>query len=103
MKNGNGQFRGFGPYLAGLAILCGVLLLATSLVEAQDFPGEIVGVGQLPPILSGPYGIQVGDVLDIQFFKTIELNQTRTVGPDGRPTQSTICVFPFRKKNIWRA
>ncbi len=38
---------------------------------------------ELPPILSGPYRIQVGDVLDIHFFKTVDLNQTRTVGPDG--------------------
>jgi protein involved in polysaccharide export with SLBB domain len=62
-----------------------VLLLGTSPAGAQQdqFPGEIVGVEEMPSILSGPYRIQVGDVLDIQFFKTIELNQTRTVGPDG--------------------
>ena len=81
MKNGNLRFRGFGRSLAVLVTLSGVLLLATSTATAQDFPGEIIGVGELPPILSGPYRIQVGDVLDIQFFKTIELNQTRTVGP----------------------
>jgi len=83
MKNGNARFRGFGRSLAGLVMLCGVLLLGTPAVTAQDSPGEIVDVGELPPILSGPYKIQVGDVLDIQFFKTIEMNQTRTVGPDG--------------------
>ncbi len=83
MKNGDARFRGFGRFLTVLVMLYGVLLLATMPVTAQDFPGEIVGVGELPPILSGPYRIQVGDVLDIQFFKTIEMNQTRTVGPDG--------------------
>jgi len=85
MKNCSAQFRGFDRSLTVLVVVCGVLLLSTTLAMAQqeDFPGEIVGVGELPPILSGPYGIQVGDVLDIQFFKTIELNQTRTVGPDG--------------------
>ncbi len=85
MKNGNAQIRGFGRSLKVLVFVSSVLLLATSPVMAQqeNFPGEIVGVGELPPILSGPYKIQVGDVLDIQFFKTIELNQTRTVGPDG--------------------
>lgn len=85
MKNGNARFRGIGRSLLVLASVCGVFLLGTSPVVAQesDFPGEIVGSGDLPPVLSGPYRIQVGDVLDVQFFKTIELNQTRTVGPDG--------------------
>ena len=83
MKDGNARFRGFGRPLTVLGMLCGVLLLATSPAMAQDFPGEIVGAGELPPILSGPYRIQVGDVLDISFFKTIDLNETRTVGPDG--------------------
>ena len=83
MKNGKARIRGFGHFLGVFVVLCGVLLLTTSPATAQDFPGEIVGVGELPPILSGPYRIQVSDVLDIQFFKTIELNQTRTVGPDG--------------------
>jgi protein involved in polysaccharide export with SLBB domain len=83
MKNGNVRFCSFGRPLTALMILSGVLLLATSPAMAQDFPGEIVGAGELPPILSGPYKIQVGDVLDIQFFKTVDLNQTRTVGPDG--------------------
>jgi protein involved in polysaccharide export with SLBB domain len=83
MKNGNALFRGFGRSLTALVVFCGVLLLATPPAAAQDFPGEIVGVGEMPPILSGPYKIQVGDVLDVQFFKTVDLNQTRTVGPDG--------------------
>ena len=85
MKIGNARSCGFSRSLTVIVLLCGVLLLATSSATAQqeDFPGEIVGVGELPPILTGPYRIQVSDVLDIQFFKTIELNQTRTVGPDG--------------------
>ena len=85
MKNRSAQFRGFDRSLTVLFVVCGLLLLSTTpaMAQQEDFPGEIVGVGELPPILSGPYRIQVGDVLDIQFFKTIELNQTRTVGPDG--------------------
>ena len=85
MKDGNARFHSFGRSLTVLVMFCSVLLLATSLATAQqdDFPGEIVGAGELPPILSGPYRIQVGDVLDISFFKTIDLNETRTVGPDG--------------------
>jgi len=30
-----------------------------------------------------PYRVQVNDVLEFMFFKNTELNQTRTVGPDG--------------------
>ena len=30
-----------------------------------------------------PYRIQINDVLEFLFFKNVELNQTRTVGPDG--------------------
>jgi protein involved in polysaccharide export with SLBB domain len=85
MKNGNARFRSFGGSWRVLVTFCGVLLLATSPATAQQGaqPGEIVGADQLPPILSGPYRIQVGDVLDISFFKSIDLNETRTVGPDG--------------------
>jgi protein involved in polysaccharide export with SLBB domain len=38
----------------------------------------------LPEPSEGPYRIQVGDVLEVSFFKTVELNRTRTVGPDGQ-------------------
>ena len=31
----------------------------------------------------GPYRVQVNDVLELLFFKNTELNQVRTVGPDG--------------------
>ena len=84
MKNGNVRFFGSGRSWSVLMLIAVVLALGTFPAMAQqDFPGEIVGAGQLPPVLSGPYKIQVGDVLDVQFFKTVELNQTRTVGPDG--------------------
>jgi len=33
--------------------------------------------------MSDSYRIQVGDVLDIAFFKAMDMDQTRTVGPDG--------------------
>lgn len=32
---------------------------------------------------AAPYRVQVNDVLEFLFFKNVELNQTRTVGPDG--------------------
>ena len=85
MKNGDARSRGFFGAAAGLIAFCGVFMFATLPSSAQQapFPGDIVGAEKLPPIISGPYRIQVGDVLDIEFFKTTDLNQTRTVGPDG--------------------
>ena len=71
MKNGNVRFCIPGRPFTALMLFCCVLLLPTLHTAAQEFPGEIVGAGELPPILSGPYRIQVGDVLDVQFFKTI--------------------------------
>ena len=35
------------------------------------------------PAEPAPYRVQVGDVLELLFFKNSELNQIRTVGPDG--------------------
>ena len=45
--------------------------------------GELVSAGELPPVMSDSYRIQVGDVLDIAFFKAMDMDQTRTAGPDG--------------------
>ena len=60
-----------------------ILTAGTSMAQQGNLEGELVNVDGLPPVLTGPYRIQVGDVLDISFFKTIDLGQTRTVGPDG--------------------
>lgn len=72
-------------YTRVFVLFLGVLLFSGPQVVAQqgDFPGEIVSSRDLPPVLSGPYRIQVGDVLDITFFKATEMDETRTVGPDG--------------------
>jgi protein involved in polysaccharide export with SLBB domain len=85
MKNGNARFFGFGLSSIVLLMVCGVLMSSISPVAAQQegFPGEIVGVDEMPEVRNGPYRIQIGDILDIEFFKTIDLNQRRTVGPDG--------------------
>ena len=87
MKNGDVRARGKGDSWTWtmFVLVCGVLSMITqpAAAQQQDFPGEIVGVGKMPPILSGPYRIQVGDVLAVEFFKTIDMNQIRTVGPDG--------------------
>jgi protein involved in polysaccharide export with SLBB domain len=37
----------------------------------------------MPPVVTGPYKVNVGDELTIDFFKTTDLNQERVVGPDG--------------------
>ncbi len=51
--------------------------------QQAGFDGELVAPQDLPSIVSSQYRISVGDVLDVDFFKAIEMNQTRTVGPDG--------------------
>ena len=81
-----GQLQDVGQGLAAVAVgaISGTRHDLADLCSQQgNFPGDIVGAGELPPIVSGPYKIRVGDVLDIQFFKTVDLDQTRTVGPDG--------------------
>jgi polysaccharide export outer membrane protein len=55
----------------------------TAVAQQTGFPGEIVGANGLPPVLTEHYRIQVGDVLDITFFKATEMDEIRTVGPDG--------------------
>lgn len=70
-----------------LAVSAGAVLLTMASVplfgQQQEFDGELVEPADMPMILSGPYRIQVGDELDISFFKTTDLDQARTVGPDG--------------------
>ncbi len=44
---------------------------------------ELVSADRLQAILSGPYAIQVGDVLNVSFFKTPDMDRDVTVGPDG--------------------
>ena len=60
-----------------------VLTADMSMAQQGKLKGELVDANGLPPVLTGAYRIHVGDVLDIAFFKTVEMNQTRTVGPDG--------------------
>ena len=51
--------------------------------EPKETETSQVAVEALPPVVAGPYRTVVGDVLDILFYRTPELNQTQTVGPDG--------------------
>ena len=66
--------------LAFVVFICQFLLMISPCVGQEQ---GLVPSSDLPPTLTGPYRIHVGDVLDIIFFKTTDFNQTSTVGPDG--------------------
>ena len=61
--------------------MVGLALLLASPCIAQDV--AVVSVDRLPPVIERPYEVQVGDTLAINFFKTTDLDQERTVGPGG--------------------
>lgn len=74
----------------GFVVLVAVLIGASvvlwdSPVDAQQPQStqELVSADRLQAILSGPYTIQVGDVLNVSFFKTPDMDREVTVGPDG--------------------
>lgn len=67
---------------SAVAVVCFVLALGgLSPCHAQD--ALYVEPEDMPPVVTGPYKVNVGDELAIDFFKTTDLNQTRVVGPDG--------------------
>jgi polysaccharide export outer membrane protein len=55
--------------------LGGLAMVSAALCAAQE--------RAVAPADPAPYRVQVNDVLEFLFFKSSELNQTRTVGPDG--------------------
>ena len=96
MKNGNARRSSRGWVISiwdrqlmytnrTLPVLAACLLILVVPVTAlcQDLPAPYVAADELPPIYTGIYRVQVGDVLDVNFFKTTQLNQTLKVGPDG--------------------
>ena len=64
-----------------VTIACLGTLVASTSVRAQA--PQMVDPKALPDVVSGPYTIAVGDVLEINFFKATQMSTTRTVGPDG--------------------
>jgi protein involved in polysaccharide export with SLBB domain len=70
-----------------VVLLVAVFVACAATTELQaaskELEARVVPADELPPIYSGIYRIQVGDVLNVNFFKTTQLNQTLTVGPDG--------------------
>ena len=72
--------------LASLSSLLRIALIAQFLVLAGPWVSQaqkFAGVEQLPQVVTGPYRIQPGDVMQVKFFKSTQLNQTVPVGPDG--------------------
>jgi polysaccharide export outer membrane protein len=64
-----------------VTVVCLGALAVSSPVEAQA--PQLVDPQALPDVVTGPYTVAVGDVLDINFFKATQMSTTRTVGPDG--------------------
>ncbi len=63
-----------------VVLLCQLVLLACPwITHAQNFSP----VEKLPQVVTSPYRIQPGDVMQIKFFKSTQLNQSAPVGPDG--------------------
>ncbi len=65
----------------------GLLFLGSVCWAQGPAPADpvVTFVAEPPAVsLSRPYRIQVNDVLEFLFFKSTELNQVRTVGPDGQ-------------------
>jgi polysaccharide export outer membrane protein len=59
---------------------------ALAILGGVAIGGALPCLAQMPVVPAAspaPYRIQVNDVLEFLFFKNTELNQVRTVGPDG--------------------
>jgi polysaccharide export outer membrane protein len=69
--------------IAPVLLVSCVVAMPSGLALGADTQPSYVAADQLPPIYTGLYRIQVGDVLNVNFFKTTQLNQTLKVGPDG--------------------
>jgi protein involved in polysaccharide export with SLBB domain len=67
-------------FLLTATVVAGVLF---PLAASAQNKRRMSDVEDLPPPITDEYRVHVGDVLEISFLKPAELNQTRTVGPDG--------------------
>ena len=89
------QCRGMGSIAYGvlaLIAMCTVLVAAVP-AHAQT---QLINPQALPDVVTGPYKVAVGDVLEINFFKATQMSSTRTVGPDGEiylPLVGRVAVF----------
>jgi polysaccharide export outer membrane protein len=64
-----------------VTILCLGAVAASTAARAQA--PQLVDPKALPEVVTGPYKVAVGDVLEINFFKATQMSTTRPAGPDG--------------------
>ena len=69
--------------LTRAASLLLVLFSLTSTACSYRSPAMLASPTDLPPVSTEPYQVRVADTLDIGFFQSETLNQSRKVGPDG--------------------
>ena len=65
---------------AGLLL---VLLSLASTACSYRSPAMLASPTDLPPVSTAAYQVRVADTLDIGFFQSETLNQSRKVGPNG--------------------
>ncbi len=92
------KIRSLASTAIGFAVVVTIAclgVLATTIPAHAQAP-QIVDPKALPEVMSGPYKVAVGDVLEINFFKATQMSTTRTVGPDGEiylPLVGRVAVF----------
>lgn len=67
----------YRTFASAVFCFCAAMAWTGAAEDARVAPEE------LPPTLTAPYRIQIGDELDVSFFKTTDLDREVTVGPDG--------------------
>jgi len=79
------KIRSLASTAIGFAVVVTIACLGvlTAAIPALAQAPQMVDPKALPEVVSGPYKVAVGDVLDINFFKATQMSTTRTVGPDG--------------------
>jgi polysaccharide biosynthesis/export protein PslD len=92
------KIRSLASTAVGFAVVVTIACLgviATTIPAHAQAP-QLVDPKALPEVMSGPYKVAVGDVLEINFFKATQMSTTRTVGPDGEvylPLVGRVAVF----------
>jgi protein involved in polysaccharide export with SLBB domain len=87
-------------FLTGVFALMVCLISPIQGAETSGLRVAVVPSDQLPPVIDRPYEIQVGDELEVNFFKVSDLNQERTVGPDGEIFLTLIGKVEVRGRSV---
>jgi len=79
------KIRSLASIAVGFAVLAAIVCLGALIGSppAHAQAPQMVDAKALPGVVTGPYEVAVGDVLEINFFKATQMSTTRTVGPDG--------------------